>query len=256
MINAVPIPDFLADYYQTGFDLKRHIQQFLQLDAETLELKFASAQQAIAELGHRDFDWQNATAFYRDQVAEAYLFDLGSWHLSSQDYIGTTLRLVADHAKGRVLDFGGGIGTHTLAIARCPAVEQVIYCDINPINRGFVDYRARQLGLDQKIQIQAELPDILDFDTGFDTIVSFDVLEHLPDPVQQLLTFHKRLKSDGKMILNWCFFKGFNQEFPFHLDDPAIVELFFRTLQTHFLEVFHPYPITARCYQLLQSNLI
>ncbi len=249
MITAIPSPDFLAEFWQTNFDLKRHIQQFLQLDTATLETKLAAAQQAIAELGHRDFDWDNATAFYRDRVAEAYLFDLGSWHLNSQDYIGTTLNLIADHAKGRVLDFGGGIGTHSLAIAQCPAVEQVIYCDINPINREFVHYRAQQLGCDRKLQIHASIPDAMDFDT----ICCFDVVEHLPDPVQQLLTFHQRLKADGKLILNWCFFKGFQQEFPFHLDDPAIVEAFFRTLQTHFLEVFHPYQITARCYQVWRS---
>ncbi|MEI6428680.1 MAG: hypothetical protein WCO45_09905 [Pseudanabaena sp. ELA607] len=34
--------------------------------------------------------------------------------MSNRDYIGRTLRLIGDHAQGRVLDFGGDIGTHTL----------------------------------------------------------------------------------------------------------------------------------------------
>jgi hypothetical protein len=51
------------------------------------------------------------------------------------------------------------------------------------------------------------------------------------------------------MIVNWHFFKGFNQEFPFHLDDTKVVETFFNTLQSKFLEVFHPYLITTRCYR-------
>lgn len=69
----------------------------------------------------------------------------------------------------------------------------------------------------------------------------FDVLEHLLDPSQQLLQFYQALNSEGKMIVNWYFFKGFNQEFPFHLDDHKVVETFFHTLQSQFLEVFHPF---------------
>lgn len=60
------------------------------------------------------------------------------------------LQLIADCAQGRVLDFGGGIGTHTLGAALCPQVEQVIYYDINPINRDFVQYRAEKMGLGEK----------------------------------------------------------------------------------------------------------
>lgn len=244
---AAPTPGFLKDYWEDAFNLKQHIQHFLHLDASVLEAKLASAQQEMAELGHKDFNWEEATAFYRDQVGEIYLFELGAWHLTSWDYIGNTLRLIADHARGRVLDFGGGIGTHTLGIALCPEVEQVIYCDINPVNRAFVTYRAEQMGLADKITIVAEMPT----DPLFDTIVSFDVLEHLPAPDQQLRQFHQALHADGKIILNWDFFKGFNQEHPFHLDDPQLIEAFFRTLQSQFLEIFHPYLITARCYRKL-----
>ena len=48
------------------------------------------------------------------------------------------------------------------------------------------------------------------------------------------------------------FFKGHHGEYPFHFDDPALVEGFFRTLQSRFLEVFHPYLITSRAYGLLR----
>ena len=35
------------------------------------------------------------------------------------------------------------------------------------------------------------------------------------------------------------------------IDEPELVERFFRTLQTRFLEVFHPFLITTRAYRLL-----
>ncbi|MBD2344768.1 class I SAM-dependent methyltransferase [Anabaena subtropica] len=244
-MNKISVPAFLKASWENSFHLKQHLQEFLHIDARTLEMKLDTGHEQLTDLGNKDFDWDKATAFYRDRVGELYLFELGAWHLGSNDYIEDTLRLIVDYAQGRVLDFGGGIGTHTIAAALCPQVEQVIYCDINPISRDFVRYRAEQLGLSNKIIIAQEIPT----NESFNTIVSFDVLEHLSDPSQQVLHFHQILHPEGKLILNWCFFKGFNQEHPFHLDDPQIVDTFFKTIQSNFIEVFHPYFITARCYR-------
>ncbi|WP_373542171.1 class I SAM-dependent methyltransferase [Chamaesiphon sp.] len=244
-MSTFPIVPHLSGYWQDAFDLKQHLHQFLDIDPVRLEQKFATAVQDLAELGRRDFDWEDASKFYRDRVGEAYLFELATWHLTSTDYIGDTLRLIGDRARGRVLDFGGGIGTHAIASALCPAVTHVTYCDINPINYNFVRHRIEQLGLGAKITCCTEL----DPTATFDTITCFDVMEHLPDPSDRLLQFHQILKAEGTLIINWYFSKGINQEFPFHLDDPKIIDCFFRTLQSNFIEVFHPYFITTRCYQ-------
>jgi SAM-dependent methyltransferase len=246
-MSKFPIPSQLTDYWQDGFNLKQHLQQFLNLDEQQLEDKFATALADLAALGRRDFNWDDASKFYREGVGAAYLFELASWHLTSVDYIGDTLRLINDRAVGTVLDFGGGIGTHAIAAALCPAVDRVVYCDINPINYNFVKYRIDRLGLAAKISCRMEL----DPNEIFDTINCFDVIEHLPDPSAQILQFHQLLSPGGKMVTNWYFSKGMNQEFPFHLDDPTIIDRFFHTLQANFLEVFHPYFITTRCYRKL-----
>ncbi|MBE9005524.1 class I SAM-dependent methyltransferase [Fortiea sp. LEGE XX443] len=240
-----PAPAFLSEYWQSSFDLKQHLQEFLHLDSETLEQKLAVGQEKMAELGYKDFDWETAANFYRDKVGDVYLFELGNWHLEQSQNIENILHLIVDHAQGRVLDFGGGIGTHAINAALCPKVEQVVYCDINPINYNFVRYRCEQMKLNHKMSFCMEMPE----NETFDTIISFDVLEHLSDPIQQLLKFHKALKPGGKTILNWYFFKGFNQDYPFHLDDPDVIETFYKTLQSNFLEVFHPYYTTSRCYR-------
>jgi len=251
MMSSSVAPSFLQGYWQDAFNLKQHLQEFLNLDLETIEKELALGQQSLKEIGHRDFDWEKATEFYRDRVGQAYLFELGAWHLSSQDYIGGTLTLISDLAVGRVLDFGGGIGTHAIAAALCPQVEQVVYCDLNPINCNFVQSRAAKLGLSNKISCCLEVSPT----EVFDTIISLDVMEHLLNPSQQLVEFHKMLAPSGKIILNWYFFKGFNQEFPFHLEDEAEINRFFYQLQSQFIEVFHPHLITARCYRKLTPCL-
>ena len=51
-------------------------------------------------------------------------------------------------------------------------------------------------------------------------------MEHLLNPSQQLMDFHEKLAPSGKIILNWYFFKGFNQEFHVHLEDEEEINTF------------------------------
>ena len=91
---------------------------------------------------------------------------------------------------------GGGIGTHALAAAQLPQVEQVWMVDLNGHNRAFVEHRAQQLGLAHKLTClrdlnSAELPQ------RFDSLVCLDVLEHLADPAAQLRCFAERSPQPG-----------------------------------------------------------
>jgi SAM-dependent methyltransferase len=236
---------FLAD----GFALKRQLGAHLDLSPEALERRLPSSTADLAALHPGAFDPDQAAAFYEQAVGTGHLLDLAAWHLGSSAYIADTLRLQERFARGHVLDFGGGIGTHALAAAAMPQVEQVWFVDLNPHNRAFVTRRAEAFGLGAKLRCFRDLDDP-DLPQRFDTVVCLDVLEHLVDPAAQLEQFARRLSADGIALLNWYFFKGFAGEFPFHFDDPALVEGFFRTLQARFLEVFHPYLITTRAYRL------
>ncbi len=150
-------PSFWQGSWQGLFNLKQHLQDFLNLDLETIEQRLALGQQTLKEMGNRDFDWEKASEFYRERVGPAYLFDLRAWHKSHPDYIKGTLTLISDRPADRVLDFGGGIGTHAIAAALCPQVEQVASCDLNPIHCNFVQSRAAKLRLSDKISCSVEV---------------------------------------------------------------------------------------------------
>ena len=246
---SLDVERFLAD----GFALKAQLAPFLQLEAAALEALLPQATDQLAALHpgavELAFDPADAGRFYEDTVGTAHLIELAAWHLGSADYIADTLRLQERFACGQVLDFGGGIGSHALAAADLPQVEQVWFVDLNPHNRAFVAARAEALGLAAKLRCFRDLDDPA-LPQQFDTIVCLDVLEHLPDPAAQLERFAGRLTGSGVALLNWYFFKGFRGEYPFHFDDEALVNRFFTTLQQRFLEVFHPYLITTRTYRL------
>jgi SAM-dependent methyltransferase len=240
----------LEHFLDGGFDLRRQLADHLALEPEELERRLPLATESLAAAHPGAFDPHKAEAFYETAVGTGHLLELAAWHLSSADYIADTLRLQQQFARGQVLDFGGGIGTHALAAAALPEVEAVWFVDLNPENRRFVQARAERFGLQHKLRcfrdLQApELP------SQFDTIVCLDVLEHLNDPSAQLELFGSRMAPSAIALLNWYFFKGFAGEYPFHFDEPELVERFFRTLQTRFLEVFHPFLITPRAYRLL-----
>ena len=242
--QGLGIDTFLAD----GFSLRDQLAAFLNLNAEDLEQRLPGSTNELAALHPGAFDPEQAGRFYEETVGDGHLLELAAWHLGSRDYIADTLRLQQHVAKGQLLDFGGGIGTHALAAAALPSVDHVWFVDLNPHNRTFVSWRAERLGLAGKLSTSRDLhhPDL---PQRFDTIVCLDVLEHLSDPAGQLECFADRLAPTGTALLNWYFFQGFQGEYPFHFDDPALVEAFFRTLQQRFLEVFHPWLITARTYR-------
>ena len=238
----VDVSAFLRD----GLAVKEHLSRYLNLSMDAVEKQLPRSTEDLADLHPGAFRADDATAFYEDTVGTGHLLELAAWHLSSSDYIADTLRLQGMAARGQVLDFGGGIGTHALSAAALPDVDHVWFVDLNPHNRAFVEQRAAALGLSGKLSTHRDLGE-----TGpvrFDTVVCLDVLEHLPDPSAQLLEFHQRMTPDAIALLNWYFFKGHNGEYPFHFDDQQLVDAFFRTLQSQFREVFHPLLITARLY--------
>ena len=242
---ALSLQRFLAD----GFDLRAQLAAFLDLSLGELERRLPAGVDDLAALHPGSFDQEQASQFYEQTVGTGHLLELAGWHLGSADYIADTLRLQERFAAGHVLDFGGGIGSHALAAAALPQVERVWFVDLNPHNRQFVAWRAERLGLADRLVCSRDLQDV-GLPQRFDTVVCLDVLEHLVDPAGQLEEFARRMSSGATALLNWYFFKGFRGEYPFHFDDPAMVEGFFQTLQDRFLEVFHPWLITTRSYRL------
>ena len=223
--------------------------EYLSIKECDLDGFLANAKINLANL-HPGDALSDVSDFYTKIVGDRHLADLAAWHITSKDYIADTLKLQQRFSRDLVIDFGGGIGTHALANAMSSKVEHVFFVDINETNRDFVEYRAKELGIEKKLTF---CKTILDTQVSkFDTIVCLDVLEHLADPASQIQIFSEIMDCDSIALFNWYFYKGERNEYPFHIDDILVIEEFFRKLQSNFLEVFHPILITARAYKKIR----
>ena len=236
----------LNEFLHDAFNLKSHLMEFLSIKECDLDAFLENAKINLANL-HPGDALNNVSDFYSDIVGDRHLADLAAWHITSKDYIADTLKLQQRFSKNLVLDFGGGIGTHALANAMSSKVEHVFFVDINQTNRKFVEFRAKKLGLENKLTFCRTIQEA--HTIKFDTIVCLDVLEHLEDPASQIDIFHKIMDCNSIALFNWYFYKGEENEYPFHIDDIKVVENFFKKLQSNFLEVFHPILITTRAYK-------
>jgi cyclopropane fatty-acyl-phospholipid synthase-like methyltransferase len=223
--------------------------EYLSIKECDLDGFLANAKMDLAN-SHPGDTLNDVSEFYTEIVGDRHVADLAAWHITSKDYIADTLRLQQRFSRDLVLDFGGGIGTHALANAMSSKVEHVFFVDINETNRNFVEYRAKKLGVEKKLSFCKTIKDA--HISKFDTIVCLDVLEHLADPASQIEIFNELMDFNSIALFNWYFYKGEKNEYPFHIDDIQVVESFFKTLQSMFLEVFHPILITTRAYKKIK----
>jgi hypothetical protein len=239
----------LKDFLDNAFNLKSHLMEYLSINESDLDGFLANAKMNLANL-HPGDDLNDVSDFYTEIVGDKHIADLAAWHITSKEYIADTLKLQQRFSRGLVLDFGGGIGTHALANAMSSKVEHVFFVDINETNRNFVKFRAKELGIVKKLTFCRTIKETQI--SKFDTIICLDVLEHLADPASQIEIFNKIMDCNSIALFNWYFFKGEKNEYPFHIDDIKVVENFFNTLQSIFLEVFHPILITTRAYKKIR----
>ena len=158
--------------------------------------------------------------FYNESRAE--LFEQIAWH--STDSIHHRSLICADLAArlpGRdFLDFGSGIEYNALVFGL--QGFRVTLADVADPLRNFATWRCERRGIAvHAIDLKHKtLPK-----RGYDVIACFDVLEHVPDPLQAVKSMRDALRPPGIIFLYAPF--GFDPDRPMHIihRDPVTAKI-------------------------------
>jgi SAM-dependent methyltransferase len=149
--------------------------------------------------------------------SKAYLF-ANAVHFPDASFVD---ELVVPHVPrgGRVLDFGGGAGSLTLALAARGFA--VTFTEINALQRDFVRFRLQRHSFGARVEVLdwwQELPP-----ESFDAVVAVDVLEHLDDGPATVERLVRSLKTSATFIEDSPFVAGTPN--PMHHEDFGLTDL-------------------------------
>ncbi len=143
-------------------------------------------------------------AFYGSTDLE--IWELMQWHasLSRLPYRQALVAFVRDHPPetgGRVLDFGGGVGTDALFLAE--RGYEVTLVDVDGPAFRFARHRFERRGIQARfVESRSPLPEP---DGTYDAVVCFDVFSHLPDPLGAARRLISALRDGGIMLQRGAF---------------------------------------------------
>lgn len=158
-----------------------------------------------------EHDQERLAQWYRDN-SELYLFAISGYNLEYKR-IRSNLKVLR-LARGACLDYGAGNGELLLDLAR--RGHKVTYFDVDGTTMRFARQRADRQGLSIQFFHQKDALAAAAQKHGFDTIFSFDVLEHLPDLPGELNFLSSMLNPAGLLVFDVP--AGSTKAHPMHLN--------------------------------------
>ncbi len=188
------------------------LSAFTGMDRAATEARLLRSRQMLVDAwkdAQLDENDKGALAQWYADNSLSYLFDIARFHLT---YKHIVFSLDVLHlSRGRCLDYGAGKGELALEMARRGML--VTYFDVPGRSREYAEWSASRQDLNlyftsSKEEIDAQA-------LQFDTIVSLDVLEHMPDLSGELSFLSARLAPGGRLIMTVPV--GATESHPMHL---------------------------------------
>jgi 2-polyprenyl-3-methyl-5-hydroxy-6-metoxy-1,4-benzoquinol methylase len=193
----------------------RELIEFTGYPADRIRELWATSNQQLAANWQQEKPAENnpeqMAEWYR-QNSELYLFAISAYNLEYKRIRSNmkVLRL----ARGATLDYGAGNGEILLELAQ--RGHRVAYYDVEGVTMRFARQRAARQSLDIAFFHSKDALAQYAREHGFDTVFSFDVLEHLPDLPGELTFLASLLKPGGLFVFDVP--AGSTRAHPMHLN--------------------------------------
>ena len=148
-----------------------------------------------------------------DQPMSDFNFKLMSFLFSIRDCLLPRKKILDEiriKSGYRILDYGAGSGSYSLAAAELVGEKGKIYAlDIHPLAVKTIQKKASRMGLKNLETIQSDCASGLS-DNSMNIIFLHDIYHDLTEPARVLEELHRVLKSDGILSFNDHHIKGDN----------------------------------------------
>jgi 2-polyprenyl-3-methyl-5-hydroxy-6-metoxy-1,4-benzoquinol methylase len=193
----------------------RELQDFTGYSAERIWELWSTSNQQLAEIWELAAPDENnreqLAQWYRDN-SELYMFAISAYNLEYKRILSNLSMM--RFGRGSCLDYGAGNGEFILELAR--RGHPASYYDVEGETLKFARHRAKQRNLSlQFLHTKDDLAQAAR-QHGFDTIFSFDVLEHLPDLPAELIFLSSLLNPGGLLVFDVP--AGATKSHPMHLN--------------------------------------
>ena len=206
VIPPKPLPRF-DPVFLTPDDLD-DLASFTGLTTEECRLRvhdYSMDEMASAWRDAQPGTFADMLSFYRN--TDLYLWEQMQWHASrSREPYWRLLEALTEKfppkaGYGRVLEFGAGIGTDALFLVG--QGYEVSLVDVDGPAFRFARHRFERRGLEARfIESRGPLPVT---DRMYDVVISFDVFEHLPDPLEAARRLVECLPRGGVLVQTGTF---------------------------------------------------
>ena len=167
-------------------ELIKRASEFLGVSEEEINLRIKNnVQNAIDDWNKRG----SINGFY--QTTDAYIYGLIDY--CSEKRLLNNLFPITDWVGKDILDFGGGIGVHSLILSRN---NNVFYYDLDSKTKEFAKYLNKTMG--GNITFIDDEKDV--YEKKYDVVLALDVLEHLEKPMDTVIKITDSLKPSGYFI--------------------------------------------------------
>lgn len=230
-------------------DLVENLQAFVHEPRERIAPMLTEGTTRLAEDWHRSRPQGQAevSAWY-SRNSRLYLYVNTQHHLLYK-HIVYTLGLLK-LARGRVLDFGGGPGNFSRALAR--AGFDTTYLDVPGDSADYLRWRAAREGL--RLKIVHEMDQL---EGPYDVIFSLDVLEHLVDLKPVVAKWKQLLRPGGLLVAT--YYNGPNSSAPMHIDPgydakDYLLRQGFRDIKSRLVGLFSAELLRKRHFMILERQ--
>ncbi len=227
--------DAMETFYQYANDnVTRELIEFYGWDEEKVAFELERKDLEAMDEEVIDLRWQSLMLFYEQETDNTGRWMLGEvWNDRKHLKTLMSLHSVADRTgqtesfEGlNIVDYGSGSGWVGLPIALMGA--NVTLFEFGHTYNLLQD-RKKGLGLPD-LQIQNPHIDPLKWDQNNDIIISYEVMEHVHDPLSLLVIFNRALKMGGLLYLTYSFGPGSFM----HLEENQIYHAIFHELVPKF----------------------